>query len=197
MMNRSCELALLVIAISVCCAARTPAPPAADDRVTVKDVVFEGSTGLSSSQIDEVKSSVAGRQGTTEELMDTVRQALNSQLTGECYLRPGIELSIVYRADAASDGVVMRATVQHGTRYQLNKFRVEWARAYSARDIEPLLPIDAMRRGDCKGLDDLKSTVTDFYQKHGYGNVKVNSLIQPNGTTRQFDLTLYIDEGSR
>jgi outer membrane protein assembly factor BamA len=57
------------------------------------------------------------------------------------------------------------------------------------------LPLDAMRRVDCSGLDDVESTLADFYRSRGFQNVKVHPLVQPNKASEQFDLTLYIDEG--
>ena len=89
----------------------------------------------------------------------------------------------------------MHATVRQGIRYRLRNFRVQWARAFSAQEIEQRLPLEAMRRGDCSGLATVVDTVTDLYQSRGFRNVKVNPMVQPYKATEQFDLTLYIDEG--
>jgi outer membrane protein assembly factor BamA len=193
-MKRSCEVAFCVIVSSIYFAAQ---PPASDDRITVKELVITGANDLSSSQIAEAKDSVAGKSGTTENLMDTARQSLTTALKNDCYLNPDIELFSAFRKDEPADAVVMHATVHEGLRYTLRNFRVQWAQAASAKEIEQLLPIGDMRRGDCRGLDDVPATVEEFYRKRGYPNVKVHPLIQPNGASRQFDLTLYIDEGAR
>ena len=196
-MNRFCEVAFCVIVFSICFAAQPPAIPASDDQITVKELVITGANDLSSSQIAEAKDSVVGKSGATESLMDAARHSLTAALKSECYLRPDVELFSAYRKDEPPDAVVMHATVREGLRYTLRNFRVQWAQAASQKEIEQLLPIEDMRRGDCRGLDDVPSTVQEFYQKRGYPNVKVNPLIQPNGATRQFDLTLYVDEGNR
>jgi outer membrane protein assembly factor BamA len=196
-MKRFCEVAFGVIVVSICLAAQPPATPASDDQITIKELVITGANDLSSSQIAEAKDSVVGKSGTTENLMDTARHSLTAALKSECYLNPDIELFSAFRKDKPPDDVVMHVTVREGLRYTLRNFRVQWAQAASAKEIEQILPIDDMRRGDCRGLDDVPTTVQDFYQKRGYPNVNVHPLIQPNGATRQFDLTLYIDEGSR
>ena len=196
-MKRFCEVAFGVIVVSICLAAQPPATPASDDQITIKELVITGANDLTSSQIAEAKDSVVGKSGTTENLMDAARHSLTAALKSECYLNPDIELFSAFRKDKPPDDVVMHVTVREGLRYTLRNFRVQWAQAASLKEIEQLLPIDAMRRGDCRGLDDVPTTVQDFYQKRGYPNVKVHPLIQPNGATRQFDLTLYIDEGSR
>lgn len=196
-MNRFCEAAFCVVVLSICFAAQPPATPASDEKITVKELVVTGANDLSSWQIAEAKDSVVGKSGTTENLMDTARHSLTAALKSECYLRPDVELFSAFRKDEPADAVVMNATVREGLRYTLRTFRVQWAKAASQKDIEQLLPLADMRRGDCRGLDDVPNTVQDFYRKRGYPNVKVNPLIQPNGGTRQFDLTLYIDEGSR
>jgi outer membrane protein assembly factor BamA len=196
-MKRFCEAACGVIVVSICLAAQPPATPASDDQITIKELVITGANDLTSSQIAEAKDSVVGKPGTTENLMDAARHSLTAALKSECYLNPDIELFSAFRKDEPPDDVVMHVTVREGLRYTLRNFRVRWAQAASAKEIEQLLPIDDMRRGDCRGLDGVPTTVQDFYQKRGYPNVKVNPLIQPNGATRQFDLTLYIDEGSR
>ena len=196
-MKRFCEVAFGVIVVSICLAAQPPATPASDDQITIKELVITGANDLTSSQIAEAKDSVVGKPGTTENLMDAARHSLTAALKSECYLNPDIELFSAFRKDEPPDDVVMHVTVREGLRYTLRNFRVRWAQAASAKEIEQLLPIDDMRRGDCRGLDDVPTTVQDFYQKRGYPNVKVHPLIQPKGATRQFDLTLYIDEGSR
>ncbi len=196
-MKRFCEVAFGVIVVSICLAAQPPATPASDDQITIKELVITGANDLTSSQIAEAKDSVVGKSGTTENLMDAARHSLTAALKSECYLNPDIELFSAFRKDKPPDDVVMHATVREGLRYTLRNFRVQWAQAASAKEIEQLLPIDDMRRGDCRGLDGVPTTVQDFYQKRGYPNVNVHPLIQPNGATRQFDLTLYIDEGSR
>jgi outer membrane protein assembly factor BamA len=196
-MKRFCEVAFGVIVVSICLAAQPPATPASDDQIIIKELVITGANDLSSSQIAEAKDSVVGKSGTTENLMDTARHSLTAALKSECYLNPDIELFSAFRKDKPPDDVVMHVTVREGLRYTLRNFRVQWAQAASAKEIEQILPIDDMRRGDCRGLDDVPTTVQDFYQKRGYPNVNVHPLIQPNGATRQFDLTLYIDEGSR
>jgi len=190
-------VACCVIVVSICLAAQPPATPASDDQITIKELVITGANDLTSSQIAEAKDSVVGKSGTTENLMDTARHSLTAALKSECYLNPDIELFSAFRKDKPPDDVVMHVTVREGLRYTLRNFRVQWAQAASAKEIEQILPIDDMRRGDCRGLDDVPTTVQDFYQKRGYPNVNVHPLIQPNGATRQFDLTLYIDEGSR
>jgi outer membrane protein assembly factor BamA len=196
-MKRFCEVAFGVIVVSICLAAQPPATPASDDQIIIKELVITGANDLSSSQIAEAKDSVVGKSGTTENLMDTARHSLTAALKSECYLNPDIELFSAFRKDKPPDDVVMHVTVREGLRYTLRNFRVQWAQAASAKEIEQILPIDDMRRGDCRGLDDVPTTVQDFYQKRGYPNVNVHPLIQPNGATRQFDLTLYIDVGSR
>jgi outer membrane protein assembly factor BamA len=196
-MKRFCEVAFGVIVVSICLAAQPPATPASDDQIIIKELVITGANDLTSSQIAEAKDSVVGKPGTTENLMDAARHSLTAALKSECYLNPDIELFSAFRKDEPPDDVVMHVTVREGLRYTLRNFRVRWAQAASAKEIEQILPIDDMRRGDCRGLDDVPTTVQDFYQKRGYPNVNVHPLIQPNGATRQFDLTLYIDEGSR
>jgi outer membrane protein assembly factor BamA len=196
-MNRFCDVASCVIVISTVLAAQPPATSASDDQITVKELVITGVNDLSSSQIAEAKDSVVGKSGTTENLMDAARHSLTAAFKSDCYLSPDIELFSAFRKDEPPDAVVMHATVHEGLRYTLRNFGIQWAKAASLQEIEQLLPIADMRRGDCRGLDDVPSTVQDFYQKRGYPNVKVHPRIQLNGATRQFDLTLYIDEGSR
>ncbi len=194
-MNRLCELAFCAIAVVlgfVTHARATPAP--ADQQVTVKQFVIEGADSLSTSQIEEVKSSVMGRPETAEALMDTARHRLTAFLDSNCYIRSDIQLEIV-NAKASPDAAWMHATVRQGLRYRLRNFRVQWAQVFSAQEIEQHLPLDAMRRGDCSGLATVVDTVTDFYQTRGFRNVKVHPLVQAYKATEQFDLTLYIDEG--
>jgi hypothetical protein len=191
--NRSCAVAVFGIVAALFCTAQRPEP----DQIILKDLVISGANDLSSSQIDAVKRSVVGKPDSTEHLMDTARHGLTAALKSECYLNPDIELFSGYRKDKPPDDVVMHATVRDGLRYTLRNFRVQWDQTVSAQQIAQQLPLDAMRRGDCQGLNDVESTVGQLYYDRGYANVKVNVLIQPNGTTRQFDLTLYVDQGSR
>ncbi|HUK43506.1 MAG TPA: hypothetical protein VLW48_03585 [Candidatus Bathyarchaeia archaeon] len=189
-MTRLCEVAFCAIALVY--ASATPAP--ADQQITVKHFVIEGADSLSRSQIEEVKSSVMGKPESGKVLMDTARHLLTGFLDSKCYIRSDIDLTVV-NANAAPDAAWMQATVKQGTRYRLRNFRVQWARAFSAQEIEQHLPLDAMRRGDCSGLANVESAVADFYQSRGFRNVKVHPLVQSNKATEQFDLTLYIDEG--
>jgi outer membrane protein assembly factor BamA len=194
-MNRVCEVAFCAIAVvlySLSNLRATPIP--ADQPITVKHFVIEGADSLSSSQIEEVKSAVMGKTESGQVLMDTARHLLTGFLDSKCYIRSDIDLTVV-NANAAPNAAWMQATVKQGTRYRLRNFRVQWAQVFSAQEIEQHLPIDAMRRGDCSGLDTVPDTITDFYHSRGYRNVKVHPLVQPNKTTEQFDLTLYIDEG--
>jgi hypothetical protein len=196
-MNRFCQVAFGVIVISVWLAAQPPATAASDERITIKELVITGANDLSSSQIAEAKDSVVGKSGTTESLMDTARHSLTAALKSECYLNPDIELFSAFRKDEPPDDVVLHATVHEGLRYTLRNFRVQWDQAVPTQQIAQQLPLDAMRRGNCQGLNDVESTVDQLYRDRGYPNVKVNVLIQPNGATRQFDLTLYVDQGTR
>lgn len=194
-MNRLCEVAFCAIAVVFCRLPRASAMPVpADQQITVKHFVIEGADSLSSSQIEEVKSAVMGKTESSLVLMDTAKHLLTAFLDSKCYIRSDIDLTVV-NADAAPNAAWMQATVKQGTRYRLHNFRVQWAQVFSAQEIEQHLPIDAMRRGDCSGLDTVPDAVTDFYQSRGYRNVKVHPLVQPNKATEQFDLTLYIDEG--
>ena len=192
--NRPRAAVLCVIVLAICCAAQ---PPSSDDQITVKDLVITGANDLSSSQIRDIKGSVVGKRDTTENLMDTARQGLTAALKSECYLNPDVELYSAFRKDTPPDDVVIHATVREGLRYTLRNFSVQWDHAVSTQQIAQQLPLDAMRRGDCQGLNDVESTVSELYHAHGYPNVKVKVLIQPSSATRQFDLTLYVDEGSR
>lgn len=196
-MNCFRGVALCVIVISICLAAQPPAAFASDDTITVKELVITGANDLSSSQIRDVKASVEGKPDTTENLMDTARHELTAALKSECYLNPDIELFSAFRKDSPPDDVVMRVTVKEGPRYTLRNFRVQWDQAVPTQQIAQQLPLDAMRRGDCQGLNDVESTVAQLYHDRGYPNAKVKVLLQPNGATRQFDLTLYVDQGSR
>ena len=196
-MKRFCEVAFCVIVVSIFLAAQPPASPASDDQITVKEVVVTGGNDLSRSEIEEAKALVVDQQGTSKDLMDRVRLSLTAALKSQCYLYPDIDLTTLSRSDASSNAGVMYVTVQDGVRYTLRNFRIQWAQAFSLKDIEQLLPLDDMRRGDCRALDDAPNTVQDFYQKRGYPNVKVHPLIQATKATRQFDLTLYVDEGTR
>jgi outer membrane protein assembly factor BamA len=168
-----------------------------DERITYTELAITGANALSSSQIREVKDAVLNKRDTTEKLMDAARRALTDAFKSECYLNPDIELFSAFRKDRPPDDVVLHATVREGLRYTLRNFRVQWDQAVSTQQIEQQLPLDAMRRGDCQGLSDVESTVRQLYQDRGYRNVKVHVLIQPNGASRQFDLTLYVDQGSR
>lgn len=196
-MNRARKLALLVIVAALCCAAQPPASPAPDEQITIKQLVIKGGDALSSSQAREAKASVEGKTGTTESLMDAARKSVTASLKSACYLRPDIEIFSAYRKDTPPDAVVMYATVKEGLRYTLRNFRVEWDKTISAEEIARALPLDAMRRGDCQALDDVESTVGQLYRQRGYPNAKVHVLVQPSAATRQFDLTLYVDEGTR
>jgi outer membrane protein assembly factor BamA len=193
-MSRSCAVAVFAVVTAICCAAQKSVP---DQQIALKDLVIKGANDLSSSQIAEAKASVVGKPDTTEHLMDTARLSLTASLKSECYLNPDIELFSAFRKDGPPDDVVMYATVHENLRYTLRNFRVQWDQTVSAQQIAQQLPLDAMRRGDCQGLNDVESTVAQLYHDHGYPNVKVNVVIQPNGATRQFDLTLYVDQGSR
>ena len=192
-MNRSFAVAILAFAALLCCAAQ---PPAEDDQITVKELVIKGGDALSSSQVREAKDSVEGKTGTMENLMDTARHSLTSSLKSDCYLAPDVELLAGYPKDSPN-GVVMYATVKDGLRYTLRNFRVDWDKSIPTAEIERALPLDAMRRGDCRGLDDVENTVAQLYRRQGYSDAKVHALIQPSGATRTFDLTLYVDEGTR
>jgi outer membrane protein assembly factor BamA len=194
-MTRVREVAFCSIVLLLCSVPHSAGKPVpADQQITVKHFAIEGAGALSSSQIGEVKSSVMGKPGSPEVLMDTARNLLTTFLDGYCYIRSDIQLAIV-NAQATPDAAWMNATVKQGTRYRLRNFGVHWATVFSAQEIEQRLPLDAMRRGDCSGLDLVKDTITDMYQRRGFRNVKVNQLVQPSQAAEQFDLTLYIDEG--
>ncbi len=194
-MNRLCEVAFCAVVIVLCSVTHSSATFAsADQQITVTQFVIEGADSLSTSQIEEVKSSVMGKPESAEVLMDSARHLLTDFLNSYCYIRSDIQLNVV-NAKASPDQASMHATVRQGIRYKLRNFRVQWARVFSAQEIEQQLPLDDMRRGDCSGLATAVGTVTDLYQRRGFQNVKVNPLVQPNKATEQFDLTLYIDEG--
>ncbi len=125
------------------------------------------------------------------------RHELTAAFKSECYLNPDIELFSGFRKDGPADDVTLHATVKMGLRYTLRNFKVQWDQTVSAQQIAQQLPLDAMRGGDCQGLNDVESTVAQLYRDRGYPNVKVHVLIQPSGATHQFDLTLYVDQGSR
>ena len=165
--------------------------------VMVKDVVISGANELSSSQLAEVKASVLGRTDTSVNLMDTVRHGLDAEFHSACYLRPDIELTTWSADNAAAHGAVMYVTVRAGERYQLRKFRVEWATRVSPKEIEQRLPLEAMRHGDCQALDGIENSVADIYRNHGYDDVIVKSQVVTDKATRQFDLALYVMEGMR
>ena len=193
-MNRACEVAVCAIAgILFSVSQATAAPGPADQPITVTHLSIEGAESLSASQIDEVKASVVGKPETAETLMDTARHLLTRFLTVACYIRPDIDLEAV-NAQASPDSAWMHVKVRQGTRYRLRNFRVQWAQAFSAQQIEQQLPLDAMRRGDCSGLPDVEATIADFYRSRGFPKAKVHSLVQANKASEQFDLTLYIDE---
>ena len=193
-MNRLSEMAFCAIAAVLCSVTHSSATPApVDQQITVKQFVIEGADSLSTSQIEEVKSSVMGRAESAEVLLDTARHLLTAVLNSYCYIRSDIQLDVV-NAKASPDAAWMHATVRQGVRYRLRNFRVQWAQVFSAQEIEQHLPLDAMRRGDCSGLATVVNTVTDFYQSRGFRNVEVHPLVQANKATEQFDLTLYIDE---
>jgi len=193
-MNRLCEVAFCAIAVVLCSVSHSSATPVpADQQITVTHFVIEGADSLSTSQIEEVKSSVMGRPESAEVLMDAARHLLTASLESYCYIRPDIQLEVV-NAKASPDAAWMHATVREGIRYRLRNFRVQWAQVFSAQEIGQQLPLDAMRRGDCSGLATVDATVTDLYERRGFRNVKVNQLLQANKATEQFDLTLYIDE---
>ncbi len=195
-MNRLCEVAFCAIAVILWGVIYSVAtPPPADQPITVSRFVIDGAESLSASQLEEVKASVMGRppeSGIT--LMDTAKHLLTADLDRKCYIRASIDLDVV-NAQTAPESAWMHAVVRQGTRYRLGNFRVQWAHAFSEQQIGQLLPLDAMRRGDCSGFDDVERTVTDFYRSRGFQNVKVHPLVQANKATEQFDLTLYIDEG--
>lgn len=195
-MNRLCEAAFCTIAVLLSSATdsgATPLPADQQTQITVTHFVIDGAESLSSSQIEEVKSSVMGRPETAEVLMDTARHLITASLSSACYIRSDIELEVV-NANASPDAAWMKAKVRQGTRYRLRNFRVQWATVFSTQEIAQHLPLEDMRQGDCSGLATLNDTVTDLYQGRGFRNVKVNQLVQPNKATEQFDLTLYIDE---
>ncbi len=171
-----------------------PTSTRADDEITVKRFVIDGADSLSPSQIEQVKASVLGMPGNREALMDTARRLLTNFLEKQCYLRADIELEVI-NANDAPNWAWMQAKVGQGVRYRLRDFRVQWARAFSVQQIGQQLPLDAMRRGNCSGLSNAPTTISDFYLSHGLRNVKVHPLVQANKATQQFDLTLYIDEG--
>ena len=193
-MNRLCGIALCAITIVSSTVIRSSATPVpADQHVTVKHVRIEGADRLSAAQIEQVKSSVLGKPESMEVLMDTARHLLHSFLDGYCYIRSDIQLSIV-NASASPDNAWMQVTVQQGIPYRLHNFSVNWATVFSAQEIGQHLPLEAMRRGDCAGLESVESRVADLYKDRGFRNVKVHSLVQANKAAEQFDLTLYIDE---
>lgn len=189
--------ALVVVAATLCCAAQPLANAVTDQQITLKELVIKGGDALSSSQVREAKASVEGKTDTLEHLMDTARESLTASLKSECYLHPDVELFSAYRDDVPPDAVVIYATVKDGLRYTLRNFGVEWDKTVSAQEIARALPLDDMRRGDCRGLNDLESTVAQLYRQRGYPNIKVHPLIQSSAATRTFDLTLYIDQGTR
>ena len=193
-MTRSCAVAVFVILAALFCAAQRSN---SDERIVYKDLVITGANDLSSSQIREVEDAVLNKRDTTENLMDTARHALAAAFKSECYLNPDIELFSAFRKDGPADDVTLRATVKEGLRYTLRNFRVQWDQTIPTQQIEQALPLGAMRRGDCQALGDVESTVAQLYRDRGYQNAKVKALIQPSGATRQFDLTLYVDQGSR
>lgn len=194
-MTRLCAVAFWATAVVLCSTSHASAMPvSADQKITVKHCVIEGADSLSTSQIEEVKSLVMGGSGSGEMLMDTARLRLTALLESKCYIRSDIQLAVV-NAEASPDAAWMRVTVRQGIRYRLRNFRVQWAQVFSAQEVEQHLPLDAMRRGDCSGLETVVNAVTNLYQSRGFRNVKVQPLVQPNKATEQFDLTLYIDEG--
>ncbi len=189
-MHRSCAVAVFAVVTALFCAAQS------DERITYTELAITGANDLSSLQIREVKDAVLNKRDTTENLMDTARHELTAAFKSECYLNPDIELFSGFRKGGPAD-VTLHATVKMGLRYTLRNFKVQWDQTVSAQQIAQQLPLDAMRRGDCQGLNDVESTVAQLYRDRGYPNVKVHVLIQPSGATRQFDLTLYVDQGSR
>ena len=195
-MNRLCEVAFSVVAIILFPGApSSAAPPPADQPVTVVRCVIDGADSLSPSQIEEVKAAVMGKPKPSQELMDTARHLLTTALDQKCYIRADIDLDVV-NVEATPEAAWMHIKVRQGVRYRPNNFNIHWAQAFSAQQIGQLLPLDAMRRGDCSGFDDVESTVSDFYRSRGFQNVKVHPLVQTDKSREVFDLTLYIDEGN-
>ena len=192
-MQRGWRVTGWVIAVLVCCAIDVRATPPRNQAITAIQFNIDGVNSLSPSQIEQVKAAVLGKADTSEHLLDTARHLLTGFLENDCYIRPDIDLDVV-NANDSPDAAVMHATVQQGVRYRLDRFNVQWAQALSAQQIAQRLPLEAMRRGDCSGLQNVERTVTDFYHAQGFSNVKVHSLVQAHKATQQFDLTLYIDE---
>jgi len=194
--NCSCAAVLCATTLALCPVGYSAGMPGStDQQITVSRFVVDGADSLSRSQIEQVKSSVMGKRDSGVALMDTARHLLTDALTRECYIRSDIELEVV-NASAMPNSAWMHVTVRQGARYRLRNFRVEWAQAFSAQEIQQQLPLDAMRRGDCSGLINLEGNLAEFYRGQGFPNAKVHSLVQSNNT-QQFDLTLYIDEGQR
>ena len=176
------------------CVAQSGAAPVPAEPVIVTRFAIDGADSLSASQIEVVKSAVLRKPKSAEALMDTARQLITSFLDNSCYIRSDIQLSVV-NAATPRDNAWMQATVQQGIRYRLRNFKVNWATVFSEQEIKQHLHLDAMRQGDCSALDGVERTVTGLYQRRGFRNVKVHSLVQANRATQQFDLTLYINEG--
>lgn len=193
-MARSCAVAVFVIVTAVFCAAQRSNP---DEQITYTALDITGAGALSSSQIRDVKDAVLNKRDTTQNLMDVARNALTAAFKSDCYLNPDIELFSAFRKDGPPDDVTLHATVKEGLRYTLRNFKVQWDQTIPTQQLGQQLPLDAMRRGDCQGLNDVENTVAQLYRDRGYPNAKVHALIQPSSATRQFDLTLYVDQGSR
>ena len=178
-MNRLCEVAFCVTAVVLFLGAPSTAAPApADQPVTVVRCVIDGAESLSASQVEEVKAAVMGKPEPSQDLMDTARHLLTTALNRKCYIRADIDLDVV-NAQAAPDAAWMHVDVRQGVRYRLNNFTVQWAQAFSAQQIAQLLPLDAMRQGDCSGFDDVERTVSDFYRSRGFQNVRCIPWYRP------------------
>src|SRR5437764_14320844 len=94
-MKRAGEVSVFAAAVILFVSYLAGIPVAAEQQITVTQFVIDGANKLSALQIEQVKTAVVGRRGTSEELMDTARRLLIGFLNSECYIRPDIDLDVV------------------------------------------------------------------------------------------------------
>jgi len=113
-MNRLCEVLFCAIAVGLCSVTHSSATPApADQQVTVKQFVIEGADSLSTSQIEEFKSSVMGRPESAEVLLDTARHRLTAFLNSYCYIR-NVKVHPLVQANKATEQFDLTLYIDEG-----------------------------------------------------------------------------------
>lgn len=176
-------------------AAAQAAIESADDRLSVAELNITGADSLSTAELQDLRQKLLDQQGSRARVVEKLRHELAVAVGNHGYLRARIKIDVEPADRNDPRHAVLQAAVQQGTQYRLRNFGFEGNHAFTSAQLQPLVPVAAMRDGDMSGLRLVYGKVNEFYHKAGFSSAKAVRHLSYDDGLGVIDLVVKIDEG--